>query len=214
MRRLLALALVATACGSGGEPAPVPTTESPPPVSAAPTTTAAESPSGVLSLQLGRWDALRPSDYDFEYVLEREGGTDSGTYRAEVRDGEAVNCYLDGALSMRIECDPEYYTIESLFDRLIFGDVRDATVIYHPEWHFPAEIDHRLRPDIGEPYRLEVVAFAPQEPVDWVAFVADAVDWLEANYAGDTDVVGQTLVGAEATAGQRGGGDERGYRGS
>jgi hypothetical protein len=201
MRRffvLIPFALVVAACGGSGDPDPAPTSAAPV-TSAAPsvatTTAAAESASALLSEQLSAWNELGVTDYDLEYVLDRVGGRDSGTYRAEVRDGEPVNCFLDGQLSMRIECDAAYYSVESVFARIVVGDARTAEIEYDDTWHFPSAVRHELRADLGAPYTLDVTSFVEQDPIDWVAFVADAIDWLETVYAGSSEVDWEELRG-------------------
>lgn len=194
--------LLGGACAGSDDPsptsAPVPAPSSPP----APSVTSIpedESPSGVVSEHLQAWSALAVTDYDLEYILDGGEGSDSGLYRGVVRDGETVNCYLDGVLSMRLECDPAHFSVESIFDRIVSGDARTAEVVYDEHLHFPASVEHDRRPDLGEPYTLEVVSFTPREPIDWVAYVADAVDWLEETYSGDAPI-DWSEVRAEALA--------------
>lgn len=182
------LAVVIAAC-AGDEPAiePTTTTSSIAPA-AATSTTGAETPSGILSRSFQEWEQMGISDYDLEYVITREDGSDSGRYRAIVREGEPLSCFRDEVHSRRLPCDASYYTIEGIFGRIVAGDARLAEIEYDPTYHFPTTVDHALDSLVGSPYSLEVLSFAVAQAIDWLAYMDEVVSFWEAGYMGTASV--------------------------
>ncbi|MDJ0496523.1 MAG: hypothetical protein QNJ89_01755 [Acidimicrobiia bacterium] len=174
----MALAAVLVGCSPGGSSLSESTGEAPesPPRASATTTTAA----GIeVEEAYQRWLTHGVADYDLEYALEQSDS--AGAYRSVVRDGKAVNCFLDDELSLRLKCDRLHYTVESLYSRLGSPGVTVSNVEFDPEWSVPLRAV--LQEPDGNVTSFELLSFTTVDPIDWVAYVDDALAVLEANYS-------------------------------